>query len=82
MQWPPITLLMGNPKTNIVPIEKFFYARKEAADALAISVRSIDYLISEKKLTTRRFKRRVLIPSKDVERVAAEIMRSDMLVGA
>lgn len=73
---------MGNPTSNIVPFEKFFYARHEAANALAVSVRSIDYLISEKKLRTRRYKRRVLIPSEDVKRVAAEIMRSDMLVGA
>lgn len=71
---------MGNP--NVVPFEKFFYGRKEAAFALSISVRSIDYLISEQKLRTRRMKRRVLIPAEDVKRVAAEIMRSDMLVSA
>lgn len=74
---------MGKLKTeNIISFEKFFYARKEAANALSVSVRSIDYLISEKKLRTRRFKRRVLIPSEDVKRVAAEIMSSDMLVGS
>lgn len=73
---------MGNPKTNIVHFEKFFYGRKEAACALAISVRSIDYLIGDQKLRTRRIGRRVVIPSEDVKRLAAEIMRSDMLVGA
>jgi excisionase family DNA binding protein len=62
---------------NVVPFEKFFYGRKEAASALAISVRSIDYLIAEQKLRTRRMKRRVLIPAEDVRRLAAEIMRSD-----
>jgi excisionase family DNA binding protein len=64
-------------KENVVPFEKFFHSRKEAACALAISVRSIDYLISEQKLRTHRFKRRVLIPSEDVKRVADEIMRSE-----
>jgi excisionase family DNA binding protein len=62
--------------------EKFFYARKEAAYALAVSVRAIDYLISDGKLRTRRKGRRVLIPTEDVKRVAAEIMRSDMLGAA
>ena len=64
---------------NVVSIEKFFYGRKEAAQALGVSVRSIDYLISEQKLRTRGFKRRVLIPTEDVTKVAAEIMRSDMM---
>jgi len=83
MQAAPITLPMGNPKLNIVPFEKFFYGRKEAAIALGgISVRKIDYLISDQKLRTRRIGRRVVIPSEDVKRLAAEIMRSDMLVGA
>jgi hypothetical protein len=35
---------------NVVPFEKFFYGRKEAASALAVSVRKIDYLISDQKL--------------------------------
>ena len=62
---------------NVVPIEKFFCGRKEAARALAISVRKIGYLISDQKLRTRRIGRRVVIPSEDVRRLAAEIMRSD-----
>ena len=67
---------------NVVSLEKFFYGRKEAAQSLGVSVRSIDYLISAGKLRTRRFNRRVLIPTEDLTKVAAEIMRSDMLVGA
>jgi excisionase family DNA binding protein len=63
---------------KVVPFEKFFYSRNEAASSLAVSVRSIDYLISYGKLRTRRKGRRVLIPSEDVKRLAAEIMRSDM----
>ena len=69
-----------SPKQDkIVQFEKFFYGRNEAAAALAISVRKIDYLIGDQKLRTRRIGRRVVIPSEDVKRLAAEIMRSDML---
>lgn len=64
---------------KVVSFEKFFYSRYEAADSLAMSVRAIDYLISDGKLRTRRKGRRVLIPSEDVKRVAAEIMQSDMV---
>ena len=42
-------------------IEKFLYARKEAAHALGISVRSLDYLIAGKQLDTRRIGKKVLI---------------------
>ena len=66
-------------KEHVIPFEKFFCSRKEAASALAVSVRKIDYLISEQKLRTRRIGRRVVIPAEDVKRLAAEIMRSDLL---
>jgi len=42
-------------------IEKFLYARKEAAYALGISVRSLDYLIAAKQLDTRRIGKKVLV---------------------
>ena len=42
-------------------IEKFLYSRKEAAQALGISVRSLDYLIAGKQLDTRRIGKKVLI---------------------
>jgi hypothetical protein len=63
----------------IVQFEKFFWGRQEAAKAFAVSVRMIDYFISEKKLRTRRIKRRVVIPSEDITRLRDEIMRSDLL---
>jgi excisionase family DNA binding protein len=72
---------MGSEK-GMVMTEKFFYSRKEVASSLAICVRKVDYLISERKLRTRRIGRRVVIPTEDVKRVAAEIMRSDMLGAA
>jgi len=76
-----MTEKQGSPPKSerTVAIEKFFYSRNEAASSLAVSVRSIDYLISDGKLRTRRMGRRVLIPSEDVKRLAAEIMRSDLV---
>ena len=65
-----------SPNARVAVLEKFFYSRNEAASSLALSVRSIDYLISDGKLRTRRMGRRVLIPSEDVKRLAAEIMQS------
>jgi excisionase family DNA binding protein len=55
------------------------YARHEAASALAVSLRKIDYLVSDQKLRTRRIGRRVVIPAEDVKRLVDEIMRSDLL---
>ena len=71
-------------KPTLVPdqrIEKLFYRRAEAAYALGLALRSIDYMISDQRLTTRRFGRSVLIPAADVRRAAAEILRSDMVQG-
>lgn len=61
--------------------EKLFYSRREVATALGVSVRKIDYMISDQKLTTRRLGKNVLIPAEDVKRLAAEIM-SDKLTAA
>jgi excisionase family DNA binding protein len=49
---------------------KLLLSREEAAEALSISVRSLDYLIAEKKLPTRRIGSRVLIPAADLRRFA------------
>ena len=62
-------------------IEKLLYRRQEAAFALGISVRSIDALIADQRLTTRRFGRCVVIPASDVQRIAETILSSDMLQG-
>ena len=51
-------------------IEILLYSRKDAATALGISVRSLDYLISEGKLHTRRIGRKQLIPVGDLRRFA------------
>lgn len=52
------------------PLERLLYSRADAAAALSISIRSVDYLISEGKLSTRRIGRKTLIPVGDVRRFA------------
>jgi hypothetical protein len=42
--------------------DKLLYSRKEAAHALGISIRSLDYLIAGKCLRTRRIGKKVLVP--------------------
>jgi len=47
------------------------YPRREAARSLGISSRTLDYLISNKKIATRRIGSRVLIPFAELKRFAA-----------
>jgi excisionase family DNA binding protein len=57
--------------TTLMPdIAKLLYSRQEAAYALGISVRSVDYLIANKKLLVRRLGGRVLIPVSEVRRAS------------
>jgi excisionase family DNA binding protein len=51
-------------------IEKLLYSRQDAAVALSVSLRSIDYLISDGELTTRRIGRKTLIPVTEIRRFA------------
>lgn len=51
-------------------IEKLLYSREDAAIALSISIRSVDCLIAERKLTTRRIDRKTVIPAGDIKRFA------------
>jgi excisionase family DNA binding protein len=53
-------------------VEKLLYSREDAAEALSLCVRSIDYLIETGELSKRRIGGRVLIPAKDVRRYASE----------
>jgi excisionase family DNA binding protein len=62
-------------------VEKLLYRRQEAAFALGLSVRSIDAMIADRRLTTRRFGRCIVIPASDVRRVAETILDHDMLQG-
>lgn len=51
-------------------VEKFLYSKAEAAYALGVSKRSIEYLISGQQLETRRIGSRVLIPADALRRFA------------
>jgi hypothetical protein len=42
-------------------VEKFLFARKEAAYSIGVSVRSVDYLIAKGDLATRRIGKKVLV---------------------
>jgi len=53
-------------------VEKLLYSRRDAAEALSLSVRSIDYLITTRRLTTRRVGGKILIPVGAVRRFARE----------
>lgn len=51
-------------------VEKLLYTKKDAAFALSLSVRTIEYMIKENKLRTCRRRAKVLIPVTEVRRVA------------
>ena len=51
-------------------IQKLLFSRKDAAIALSLSVRSIDYLISSGNLLTRKIGRKILIPAGEIHRFA------------
>ena len=42
-------------------VEKFLFARKEAAFSLGMSIRSVDYLIAKEDLLIRRIGKKVLV---------------------
>lgn len=51
-------------------MEQILVSRQDAARALSISVRSLDYLIAEGKVPVRKLGRRTLIPRSALERFA------------
>lgn len=51
-------------------IEKVLYDRRGAAAALSICVRSLDYLISAKRIRTRRIGKKVMVPASELKRFA------------
>jgi excisionase family DNA binding protein len=50
--------------------EKVLYTKREAAQLLSISLRSLDYLIVSQQLPTRRIGRRVLVHRESIEQFA------------
>jgi hypothetical protein len=53
-------------------VEKLLYSRRATAEALSLSVRSVDYLITAGRLTMRRVGGKILIPASAVRRFARE----------
>lgn len=58
------------PRAVVTSEAKLLVSRDEAAQLLSISRRSIDYLVVNRRLATRRIGRRVLIPVADLRRFA------------
>lgn len=53
-------------------VEKLLYSRQEAAAALGISRRSIDYYIAGGEIRTVRIGSRVLIPASELRKFASK----------
>jgi hypothetical protein len=51
-------------------VPKLLYSRKDGAFALSISVRSLDYLIANKQLNTRKLGKKIMIPYGELSRFA------------
>ena len=49
--------------------EQLAFNRAEAADALRVSLRTVDYLLARGALRGRRIGRRVVIPRAEIDRV-------------
>ena len=57
-------------RVTVSPEDKILVSREEAAQLLSISQRGLDYLVSSKRLPTRRIGGRVLIPVADLRKYA------------
>jgi hypothetical protein len=53
-------------------VEKLLYSRRDTAEALSLTIRSIDYLITTGRLSARRVGGKILIPASAVRRFARE----------
>ena len=60
----------GPVKAGLSVDEKLLIGRQEAAAALSISERALDYLVANKQLQVRRIGSRVLIPRSELLRFA------------
>jgi hypothetical protein len=55
-------------KATVPANAKLLVGREEAAEILSISVRSVDYLLANKQLSSRRIWSRMLIPMADLQK--------------
>ena len=56
--------------SRMLTSDKILYTKREAAQLLSISLRSLDYLIVSQQLQTRRIGRRVLLHRDSIEQFA------------
>lgn len=52
-------------------VEKILLRRRDAADALGLSLRALDYLVSLGKIRPRRIGKRVLFSREELQRFAS-----------
>ena len=57
-------------RVRIAPDAKILVGREEAAQLLSISVRGIDYLLANRRLTFRKLGGRILIPVAELRKYA------------
>ena len=55
------------PHANVAPVERLLYGRKDAAFALSISLRELDYRLAQGEFETRRVGKRVLITARSLK---------------
>lgn len=54
----------------VAPMDKLLVSQEEAAQLLSISKRSVEYLVAQRQLLTRRIGTRALIPIEEVRKFA------------
>ena len=57
-------------QASLAPEAKLLVSRNVAAEMLSISVRSVDYMLARRQLSTRRIANRVLIPIEEIRKFA------------
>jgi hypothetical protein len=57
-------------RASVSPDAKLLVSRKMASEMLSISIRGVDYMIADGRLSTRRIANRVLIPTEEIRKFA------------
>jgi hypothetical protein len=63
---------VGQVTASPTDARKLLYARKEAAAALGISVRTLDHMIAQKIIATRRLGKKVMVTAAELRRIAGQ----------
>ena len=66
----PETVFTLMPTDDAQPTTRLLYDRRTAAQQLSISVRSLDYIIQQQQIATRRLGKKVLIHRAELSRFA------------